>query len=178
MAEWDDPAAIPFTGEADQALLAFEERIEPRLGPGGDLAHIADWGAKLAGAAARIAGLLHLGSNVRTGWGLPVQVEAVERAIDLAIYFASHALATFDLMSADQLIADARAVAEWLVGREEFTRRDVHRAHQSRFPRVADIDPVLDLLEDHCWIRRREDPPPPGGGRPPSPTFAVNPDTA
>ncbi len=176
LAEWDDPAAIPFTAEADRVLLAFEERIEPRLGPGGDLAHIADWGAKLAGAAARIAGLLHLGANVRTGWGQPVQAEAVERAITLADYFALHALATFDLMNVDQLIAEARAVADWLVGREEFTRRDVHRAFEARFPKVADIDPVLELLEDHGWVRRQE-PPPPGekGGRPPSPVYAVNP---
>ena len=143
--------------------------------PGGDLAHIADWGAKLPGAVARIAGLLHLGANVRTGWGLPVHVEAVERAIALADYFAFHALAVFDLMAADEIIADARAVAAWAAEREEFTRRDAHRAFQSRFQKAADIDPVLDLLEEHGWIRRREEPPSPSGGRPPSPTYLVNP---
>lgn len=174
LAEWDDPAAIPFTTEADRVLLAFEERIEPRLGPGGDLAHVADWGAKLAGAAARIAGLLHLGANVRTGWGQPVQADAVERAIILADYFSLHAVAVFDMMNADELIADARAVADWMGDREEFTRRDVHRAFQSRFPKVGDIDPVLELLEEHGWIRRRQEPPP-GPGRPPSPTYLVNP---
>ncbi len=176
LAEWDDPAVVPFTPEADEELLVFEERIEPRLGVGGDLAHIADWGAKLPGAAARIAGLLHLAANVRTGWGLPVTAEKVEAAIRLADYFVSHAVAVFDLMNADELIADARAVASWLVEREEFTRRDVHRAFQSRFPRVADLDPVLALLEEHCWIRQREEAPSsPKGGRPSSPSYLVNP---
>jgi replicative DNA helicase len=179
LAEWEDPAVIPFTPAADEALLAFEQRIEPALGPGGALAHIADWGAKLAGAVARLAGLLHLGINVSTGWGLPLAPETVHAAIRLGEYFADHALAVFDLMAADPLIADARAVAAWAVDREDFTRREVHRAFESRFPKATEVDPVLELLEDHGWIRRQEDDRPgTKGGRPPSPSFLVNPLTA
>ena len=44
-----------------ELLLGFERDLEPRLAAGsGDLAHLAGWAAKLAGATCRLAALLHL----------------------------------------------------------------------------------------------------------------------
>jgi Protein of unknown function (DUF3987) len=40
---------------ADELLLAFERDLKPRLAAGsGDLAHLAGWAAKLAGATCRV----------------------------------------------------------------------------------------------------------------------------
>ena len=62
-------------------VLEFEAEIEPRLHPHhGDLAHIADWAAKLVGAVARIAGLLHLAARLRDGWAQPVNQATITDA--------------------------------------------------------------------------------------------------
>ena len=57
----DGPAVLTLDRQATELLLAFERDLEPRLAAGsGDLAHLAGWAAKLAGATCRLAGLLHL----------------------------------------------------------------------------------------------------------------------
>ena len=57
-----------------ELLLGFERDLEPRLAAGsGDLAHLAGWAAKLAGATCRLAGLLHLAAHLRDGWARPIR---------------------------------------------------------------------------------------------------------
>src|SRR5262245_57429866 len=54
----DGPTTLTLTPEAGELLLDFERDLEPRLAAGtGDLAHLADWAAKLTGATCRIAAL-------------------------------------------------------------------------------------------------------------------------
>src|SRR5579884_2809324 len=54
------PRLLELSYAAAARFVAFEEALEPRLGENGDLAAIADWAAKLPGAVARLAGLLHV----------------------------------------------------------------------------------------------------------------------
>lgn len=177
----DEVTVLEFTSGADEELRWFEEQLEPRLAAHGDLGHVADWASKLAGHAARIAGLLHLADHVhdgemRHGWKGPVAGDTVAAARRIAEYFVDHALAAFDLVGSDAVMADARHLAGWLKARDPFTRRDVHQANRSRFPKVTDLDPVLELLEAHGYIRQQ--PPAkrsPAGGRPPSPIYEPNP---
>jgi replicative DNA helicase len=57
----ESPAVLTFDQAAAELLLALERDLEPRLAADtGDLAHLAGWAAKLAGATCRLAGLLHL----------------------------------------------------------------------------------------------------------------------
>jgi replicative DNA helicase len=79
LAEWTDPAVLMFTPEANVELLAFERRLEPELGPGGQLEHLADWGSKLAGATVRVAGLLHLAERLKTGYREPISADTFRR---------------------------------------------------------------------------------------------------
>ena len=176
LAERSDPMVLTLTIEAGAKLLQFERHLEPRLGPRGDLGHIGDWAGKLAGATVRLAGLLHLAADVARGPDTQIEATTIEAAEALAHYFASHAVRAFETMAADPLIADARAVARWVSERDKFTRREAHRAHQARFTRAADLDPVLDLLAEHNWIRLDRGPVS-TGGRPASPTYVVNPMT-
>jgi replicative DNA helicase len=180
LAEWTDPAVIVFTPDADHRLLAFEADLEPRLAPHGDLGHITDWASKLAGHTVRIAGLLHLAHNVRSGWGYPIHPDTVDAATTVARYYTAHALAVFDLIGADPNIARARMLVDWIRARqgEAFTRRDIHQAHRASFPKAADIDPVLELLTEHAYIRPRATDRPAGRGRPASPPFDINPHLA
>lgn len=180
LADWTDPAVIPLTPGADARVLQLEETIEPRLDPAaGDLAAITDWAAKLTGATVRLAGLIHLAEHVRDGYAAPITVATLDAAARLGHYYLTHALATFDLMGADPLLDDARTVLAWIArtGVTRATRREVFAGVKSaRFRKVTDLDPVLDLLVAHGYLRPGPTPDGgPNGGRPPSPPFDVHP---
>jgi replicative DNA helicase len=177
LAEWTDPAVLPLTPDALKATYGLLAEIEPRLHPeSGDLGHIADWGSKFAGATIRIAGLLHLAAHLHDGWGRPIDSDTVANAIRIGHYYLAHALAVFDHVDADPVTADARHVLDWIKrhGAAEFTRRDLHRAMQSRFPKTGDLDPALTRLIEHGHIRPTSTTTKPQRGRP-SMTYQVHP---
>jgi hypothetical protein len=178
----DDPTALTLDPQAGELLLGFERDLEPRLAAGsGDLAHLAGWAAKLAGATCRLAALLHLASHLRDGWAQPISRETFAAAIRLADYLIEHARAVFDLMGADPRLDDARWLLDWITraNRTQFSRRDAHRAApRGRFPKATDLEPALRLLEEHGYLRRVDPEPsqdPRRRGRPASPRFLVNP---
>jgi replicative DNA helicase len=175
----DGPALLALDPAAGELLLTFERELEPRLAAGsGDLAHLAGWAAKLAGATCRLAGLLHLAGHLRDGWAQPVAGDTVASAVRLAGYLVEHARAVFDLMGADPRVDDARWLLEWInrTDQAQFSRRDAHQAARGRFRKAADLEPALALLEEHGWVRRVDaDPVGSKGGRPASPRFLVNP---
>jgi replicative DNA helicase len=175
----DGPALLVLDQAAGELLLGFERDLEPRLAADtGDLAHLAGWAAKLAGATCRLAGLLHLARHLRDGWNRPINADTFAGAARLAAYLVDHARAVFDLMGADARADDARWLLDW-IGRAnltQFSRRDAHQAARGRFRKAADLGPTLALLEEHGWLRRVDaDPPGAKGGRPSSPRFLVNP---
>jgi replicative DNA helicase len=176
----DGPALLTLDPGADELLLGFERDLEPRLAAGsGDLAHLAGWAAKLAGATCRLAALLHLADHLRDGWARPISADTFASAVRLAGYLVEHARAVFELMGADPRVDDARWLLDWIArtGQVQFTRRDVHHAApRGRFAKATSLDPALGLLEEHGYLRRVDaDPSGPKGGRPPSPRFLVNP---
>jgi len=178
----DDPTVLTLDPQAGELLLGFERDLEPRLAAGsGDLAHLAGWAAKLAGASCRLAALLHLASHLRDGWAQPISADTFTAAIRLADYLIEHAWAVFDLMGADPRVEDARWLLDWITraNRTQFSRRDAHRAApRGRFLKATDLEPALRLLEEHGYLRRVDPEPsqdPRGRGRPASPRFLVNP---
>jgi replicative DNA helicase len=175
----DGPARLTLDRAAGELLLGFERDLEPRLAAGsGDLAHLAGWAAKLAGATCRLAALLHLAEQLRDGWAQPIGADTFAGAARLAGYLVDHALAVFDLMGADPRIDDARWLLDWIgrTGQAQFSRRDAHQAARGRFRKAADLEPALAMLEEHGWLRRVDaDPVGAKGGRPASPRFLVNP---
>jgi replicative DNA helicase len=182
LADWTDPAVITLTPAAAAAVLQLETDLEPRLAPGADLSHITDWASKLVGATARIAGLLHLaqhGGDLDAGGLRPLDLDTIRAAARLGSYYLTHALAVFDLMGSDRCTEDARIVLDWITrtGTTTFSRRDAFSGlSRSRFPKAADLEPALLMLEDHGWIRRQATPPTTSaGGRPPSARYDVHP---
>jgi replicative DNA helicase len=178
----ESPTLLTLDPAAGELLLAFERDLEPRLAAGsGDLAHLAGWAAKLAGATCRLAALLHLADHLRDGWARPIAADTFAGAVRLAGYLVDHARAVFDLMGADPRVDDARWLLDWVVrtGRAQFSRRDAHAAApRGRFPKATDLEPSLRLLEEHGYLRRVDPEPsrdPYGRGRPASPRFLVNP---
>jgi hypothetical protein len=175
----DGPALLTLDQAAADLLIAFERDLEPRLAAGsGDLAHLAGWAAKLAGATCRLAGLLHLATHLRDGWAQPIGADTFGGAARLAGYLVEHARAVFDLMGADSRVDDARWLLDWIAraNRTQFSRRDAHQAARGRFHKATDLEPTLALLEEHGYLRRVDaNPTESKGGRPASPRFLVNP---
>lgn len=176
------PVRLSLSAEAAKAWLAFSIRLEPRLGPGGDLRHLADWAAKAAGAAVRIAGLMHAARAAGEGSPIVGAIEGdtmVAAVLVVETYFIPHAVAAFVEMGVDPEAAAAQAVIDWLQARGTavISVRDAHDnlRRQVRFTRVDAVERALALAEQHGYVRRLPDPVKAGPGRPPSPRYAVNP---
>ncbi|MFJ2632717.1 YfjI family protein [Streptomyces sp. NPDC087422] len=179
LADWTDPAVLQLTPDADTAVRAFQDRLEPKLAArGGSLGHISDWASKLPGAAVRIAGLLHLAQHLDSGHNQPVTADTMHAAVTLADYFAGHALAVFDRMGANEAADRARTVVDLLRANHwpEVSKRDLMvKLSRAEFPTAAELDAPLALLEDHGYLRALPALRTAGRGRPPSPRYVVHP---
>jgi replicative DNA helicase len=176
-----EPVALTFAPDAAEAVTGLLGAIEPRFRPGADLAHMTDWGGKLAGAIVRIAGLLHLAEHARDGWDRPVSLATLEAAAEIGDYYTQHAKAAYDTIGADPATAHARAILQWLTTTRpaQVTTRDLMRGMRDRFPKAADLAAPLQILESRGWIRARPSARPgPGGGRPGSSAWDVHPAVA
>jgi hypothetical protein len=182
LAEQPEPLQLRLDQAADRRVLDLERILEPRLAPHAELAHISDWAAKLTGATAHLAGLIHLAETLPTVRTRPLDPRHVDAATRLGQYFLAHALAVFDRMGADPELDDARHVLDWIVrsGRTSFPRRDAFSAlSRLRFRKVADLEPALHTLADHGYLRQTPVEVRQGGaGRPSSPRWEVHPASA
>jgi hypothetical protein len=186
------PAAhlLSFSPAADQLMEDFQVWLEPQLADGEELSCLSGWAQKLAGAVARIAGILHMAAAVGSGspWMTPISDATVSAAIGIGRdYLLPHARASFGLMGADERLEDARAVAAWLLrklsehsehserGVPSVSRRDVHQAFRGRLKTATAVDPVIRLLVDYGYLRPLPQPNREGPGQPPSPRYEVNP---
>jgi replicative DNA helicase len=168
-------------------ILSMRDLTEPitlTLSPkaeGGKLAGLRDWASKAVGTMVRIAGLLHLAGHLTDGFERPISFETMAGAQSLIDYYTDQALAVFDLMSTDPATARARAVWDWIerTGTVRFTARDAFSSlTRTKFPKMADLEPALAVLEQHGYLRRLSALPTTGRGRPPAPEYETNPRAA
>lgn len=164
-----------------------EDEIEPRLGKDGDLYAIQGWGSKLAGAVARLAGVLHMARYGPDGLDRPVSSDTMAAAVALGRYFIPHTKAAFTIMGADQRLAVARRILAWAARHKKtrFKERDCWLGVRRQGEEPDIIRKPLALLCEYGWLRPvneadKDDSPthasePSKGGRPPLPTYQVNP---
>ena len=173
------PEVITLSPGAKQLLTDFAEEIEAKIKT--DYAEIADWAGKLVGNTLRIAGLLCRASVFRApefltvNEPLVVSGETMENAIKLGRYYLNHALAVFDVIPEANMHKQAKRILK-MIGEHrltEFDRRSAMRFCQV-FKTVAEIQPVLDFLDDYGYIIRLPDRTA-TVGRPPLPKYVVNP---
>jgi hypothetical protein len=182
------PHWLHFSPEGDKVLRDFEGWLEPQLAEGEDLSLLAGWANKLAGACARIAGILHMADAVGAGgaWGHPISADIVRRAVRLCRdYLLPHAQAAFALMGADEKVERARrvwaTVRRWSENKEcsenaplSISRREIHQLNRRAFPSVEELDPIIGVLVDRYFLRLPPDPNGlPGRGHK-SPSYLVN----
>jgi hypothetical protein len=167
---------LHFTSEAYREWKEFQRGLEPQFRDGGMLGELKDWGSKLPGAAARIAGVFHMAMYAgRVDVPLAVEKPPVVAAVELAACLISHCRAVFALMENDPETTKAERIIAWIIRENSavFRLRDCFRAHQGLFKRVNELTPTLTLLEQHGYVRivHRDS----SGGRPPGDLVEVNP---
>ena len=142
-----DPARAEWTN--------LQRSIEEQMAESGTFAHATDWASKLPGAAARLAALFHCAqySNDRPENEL-ISIATMECALTWAAVLAQHALAVFDLMSADGKLEAARRVWGWVIRerKAQFTARDCFNAVRGTFPTMEDLQPALSVLTERYHL--------------------------
>lgn len=162
---------------AGDAFDRWREQIELDLRPGGRLDAISrEWGSKLPGAVARVAGILHV---VEYPMGDEINLDVMQRAIRFGEYLIGHAAVVYGRLAADAGVSLAAKSVPWLRQRlrdngDVFSVRDFQRLRGVERVEAAQL--ALDLLEDNGYVRRLpQGKPGPQGGRRPSPEYEINP---
>ena len=151
--------------EAQAAWDEFYNDIEADMQPGKQMSSMKDWGSKLAGAAARVAGLLHYAEHGQQATNKSISVNVVNASAAVGAYYREHALATFGLMKENPEIESAKRILEYLIHHKPdmFTGRDVLR-HKNALKTMAEVTPGTKLLIERNYIRETK-----------TGTFEVNP---
>ena len=152
------PHVLKVSSDALQAWQTFAHKVEAGMREGGTFAHATDWAGKFPGAVARMAALLHIARHALIRpWEHEISLMDMAAALRMADALSAHALAVFDLMGADPALDGARVVLRWIEreGKPEFTFRDCHYAHKTRFKRAAELEPIIDVLIERHYIRPR-----------------------
>ncbi len=152
------PYILNIASDSFQIWHAYALKVETGMREGGTYAHLTDWAGKLPGAVIRIAALLHIARHALVRpWEKEISIEDMSAALRMADVLSIHALTAFDLMGADPALDGARVVLRWIKreGKPEFTFRDCHYAHKSRYKRTADLEPAIEVLAERHLIRPR-----------------------
>lgn len=168
-----EPRILPFSHEGRELWLDFAQQVENELGESGKLHHIAEWGAKLPGSCARIAGLMQL---IRTGrQAMRVEVEAVGRAVKLCELLIEHTRAAFQLIGADQVETDALYLMKWIQENKslEFSRSQAQKALEGKFRTVDRLKVSAERLNE--WNVLSPEMKRSNRGARPTPYYLVNP---
>lgn len=172
--------ALSLGPEAQEELERLLEWIEPKLAEDGEFGDMTDWAGKLAGAVARIAGILHMFeyAEEKEPWQFEVSADTFRRAVKIGDYLVLHAKYALAFMGSDATVEEAKYILRWVEKKacQRFTKREAFEGTKGRFGKVSELEPGLKLLVSHGYLReisaRQERS---GPGRRPSPTYEVNP---
>ena len=104
---------LTLSAQAQDVLRNYRDEIEQKLGPGGEMAYIADWGNKLVGSALRCAGHLHMiiySQAEPRPWEVPISEDTLNAALRIGEYFEAHAHVAFGVMREDERMEEVRGV--------------------------------------------------------------------
>lgn len=152
--------------------------LESQLGERGRLSGITDWANKLAGAAVRIAGVLHFAEHgAADGLRETISLDTINAALRVAEYLIPHAQAALDLFDEDEATSNARTILAWITDKrpDEVSASIVQRT-LNRIKSTADAEPALEILAHRNFLLPVPKPPPgPKGGHPWKPRWTPNP---
>lgn len=142
---WGDETELVVRNGALGVWREFHDDIERRQAVGGDLDELTDFGSKIAGIVAGIAGNLHM-LETRDGNGLEIGEATMARAVAIGHWAVGHARAAAGLMVMDETQQLASRIMEQAGKRGvvSFTGRDVLR--WLRTQRRRSVEPALTEL--------------------------------
>ena len=143
----EQPRMLSLSPSALHSWEEFSQRIESKQGDGREFEPIQDWTGKLPGAALRIAGICHVAEHGETSF--EINLKTMERALNLCALLIPHAQVAFDMMGADESVADAKVVLRWILknGELSFKRSACHKANHGRFKKVDRLIKALEVLQ-------------------------------
>lgn len=115
-----------------------------------------EWLAKNVGAVLRISGVLHLASGL--DHNTLVSSDTMIKAVAIGRYFRNHARYAYSVMGVDDTVKKAEYVLGKLRSYQSpvVKRREVFRdCRGTHFKAVADLKPILDLLEEYGYLRQQ-----------------------
>jgi hypothetical protein len=167
------PSVLHLSSEARRSFSSFFLDHENYLKEGGRA--ISDWAAKYTGAVLRLAGLLHLADGNSS---LEISCQTLRSAITIGRYFLLHAEFAYTQIATDLSIQQAQLVIAKLkeLGKDVVRHYDLFRMCRGKFFHSAqDIDPTLELLQEHGYLRLEEPPATSRTGRKPGVQIVLNP---
>ena len=150
---------MPLIKLGDDALefyREFSKEIEGRLLT--DLEDMSDWGGKCAGAALRIAGLLHCVEHCAAPDKTLVSGRTMKRATKITRYFLKHAQYAYSVMGADKTLHEAKYILRRLEAqpKRELTKSGIYHLCRSKyFKKADDMLSALDLLIEYGYLKKR-----------------------
>lgn len=185
MQEAPKPIVLQLSPGAYKIWSDFSKWIEPQLAPFAEFESIRDWAGKLAGAVARIAGVLRIFrilslKDLFQNISISIYDSELEQAVALGKYLVPHALAAFSSMGAAGRGDEAAKHILECVKRKawrQFNRRELHQSvrRAAAFDEPGRLDQALSVLTDHGFIRPLDKPSMRGPGRPSGPWWEVHP---
>jgi putative DNA primase/helicase len=173
-----DPIFLTLSDEAAEMFLVLRAEIEAGLRPEGAFADCQSWGSKLAGAVARIAGILHGIANPDLTTCV-IDADTLRAALAWVPYLEAHERYVAWVAGDNSTSALAERILAWIVRKSvtDFSHNDCFNAVRTSIVNEAKaIDPALDLLEELHWIRVMTEPARPSQrGRPRGSRYQVNP---
>lgn len=166
---------LNLTREAQALWDEFYNDVETDLREGGSLHYLTDWGSKLPGAVARIAGLLHFAEHGLKAGELPISVNIVSASCVIGAYYKEHALATFGVMTEDPRIKAAKLILDFIQKYQGDTFKVRHILEAKRTLKTADdVLPGIKVLLERGYISIYEKKYT-GVGRPEAIEYFINP---
>ncbi|MGH3965088.1 MAG: YfjI family protein [Pseudonocardiaceae bacterium] len=152
----EDRTVVKLDDAATDLFLDYAEHVERLLRPTaalGEYRLTREWGGKLVGAVARIAGCLHAARG-RDTLHEPIGAATVRDAIRLGEYYRAHAVLALTPAD-DQRTEAARTLLGWLVEKDmkAFKVRDLQRTGPGALRKGDVLGRLLDYLAHLGWVR-------------------------
>ena len=145
---------IRLSPEADKIRREYQGYIEKKLGDEWEC--MRDWGGKVTGAMVRIAALMHAAEVHGNPAETPISPEVMAGATSIAEFLSAHAVAAYQIMGANEGIADAKYLLRRIkgIGKPEISKNELIQATRGKFKKSENMDPALSILEERGYIRR------------------------
>jgi len=155
-----DIPILTLSQDSQEMWNELADTTEKKLSGGGELEELREWGQRVAGNTARIAGLLHMATM-----GIKehiIKKDIMEQAIRVVNYYTQHSVSVLKEMmivvTPEQKYAEI-ILKSWkkkgLKKGDIFTGRDILRAYSRKFGSMKNVHDGLNVLQEHGYISRK-----------------------